>query len=192
MTFSRLTPVLLTVALAAATLPVAAQQKLLPAQSSIAFEIKQMGVPVQGHFKKFDAQINFDAAKLATSKVTFTVDIASTTLGAPEMDSELPKATWFNTAKFPQAQFTSSAFKALGGGKYEVAGKLAIKGQSRDVTVPLAMTQNGATTTASGVLPIKRLAFKIGEGDWADTSMVADDVQVRFTLALSGIPKLPS
>jgi polyisoprenoid-binding protein YceI len=192
MTFSRLIPALLTVALAAAALPAAAQQKLLPAQSSIAFEIKQMGVPVQGHFKKFDAQINFDAAKLASSKVTFTVDIASTTLGAPEMDSELPKATWFNTAKFPQAQFTSSAFKALGGGKYEVAGKLAIKGQSRDVTVPLAMTQNGATTTASGVLPIKRLAFKIGEGDWADTSMVADDVQVRFTLALSGIPKLPS
>lgn len=191
MTFSRLISAFLTVALAAAALPAAAQQKLLQAQSSIAFEIKQMGVPVQGHFKKFDAQINFDAVKLATSKVTFTVDIASATLGAPEMDSELPKATWFNTAKFPQAQFTSSAFNALGGGKYEVAGKLAIKGQSRDVTVPLAMTQAGATTTASGVLPIKRLAFKIGEGDWADTSMVADDVQVRFTLALSGVPKLP-
>ena len=191
MTFSRLISAFLTVALAAAALPAAAQQKLLQAQSSIAFEIKQMGVPVQGHFKKFDAQINFDAVKLATSKVTFTVDIASATLGAPEMDSKLPKATWFNTAKFPQAQFTSSAFNALGGGKYEVAGKLAIKGQSRDVTVPLAMTQAGATTTASGVLPIKRLAFKIGEGDWADTSMVADDVQVRFTLALSGVPKLP-
>ena len=107
------------------------------------------------------------------------------------MDAELPKATWFNTAKFPQAQFTSSAFKALGGGKYEVAGKLAIKGQSRDVTVPLAMSQSGAITTATGVLPIKRLAFKIGEGDWADTSMVADDVQVKFKLALSGIAKLP-
>ena len=179
---------LLAASLAAIALPAAAQQKLLPAQSSIAFEIKQMGVPVQGHFKKFDAQVNFAATKLTSSKVNFTVDIASTTLGAPEMDSELPKATWFNTAKFPQAQFTSSGFKALGGGKYEVTGKLAIKGQSRDVTVPLTMTQAGAT---SGVLPIKRLAFKIGEGDWADTSMVADDVQVKFKLALSGIPKLP-
>jgi polyisoprenoid-binding protein YceI len=150
-----------------------------------------MGVPVQGHLKQFDARISFEAAKLAASKVNFTVDMASATLGAPEMDSELPKPTWFNTPKFPQAQFTSSAFKALGGGKFEVAGKLAIKGQSRDVTVPLAMSQNGATTTATGVLPIKRLAFRIGEGDWADTSMVADDVQVRFKLALSGIPKLP-
>ena len=186
-----LIPAVLTVAFAASALPAAAQQKLLPAQSSIAFEIKQMGVPVQGHFKKFDAQVNFDAAKLAASKVTFTVDIASATMGAPEMDAELPKATWFDTAKFPQARFTSSAFKALGAGKYEVAGKLAIKGQSRDVTVPLAMSQNGATTTATGVLPIKRLSFRIGEGDWADTSMLADDVQVRFKLDLTGIPKLP-
>lgn len=191
MNFFALIPAVLTVAFSAAALPAAAQQKLLSGQSSIAFEIKQMGVPVQGHFKQFDARISFDAAKLAASKVNFTVDMASATLGAPEMDSELPKPTWFNTPKFPQAQFTSSAFKALGGGKFEVAGKLAIKGQSRDVTVPLAMSQNGATTTATGVLPIKRLAFRIGEGDWADTSMVADDVQVRFKLALSGIPKLP-
>jgi polyisoprenoid-binding protein YceI len=182
---------LLAVLLSAAALPAAAQQKLLPAQSEIAFEIRQMGVPVQGHFKKFDAQIDFDPAKLTTSKVNFNVDIGSATLGSPEMDFELPKATWFNAAQFPQARFTSSAFKALGGGKYEVAGKLAIKGQTREVTVPLAMTQSGAVTTATGMLPIKRLAFKIGDGEWADTSMVADDVQVRFKLALSGLPKLP-
>ena len=83
-------------------------------------------------------------------------------------------------------QAVVALFKALGGGKYEVSGKLAIKGQSRDVTVPLTMAQAGATTTATGVLPIKRLAFKIGEGDWADTSMVANDVTVKFKLALTG------
>ncbi|MES2878742.1 MAG: YceI family protein [Pseudomonadota bacterium] len=176
--------------LTATALPVAAQQKVVPAQSSVGFVFKQMGVPVEGHFKKFDAQINFDAAKLATSKVSFTVDIASATLGTPEVDAELPKADWFNTAKFPQATFASSGFKALGNGKYEVAGKLSVKGQSRDVVVPVTMTQAGAVTTATGAFPIKRLAFKIGEGDWSDTSMVADDVQVKFKLALSGVGKI--
>jgi polyisoprenoid-binding protein YceI len=176
--------------LSVATLSVYAQQKLAPAQSEIVFISKQMGVPVEGRFKKFDAQISFDAAKLDTSKVSFTVDIASATLGAPETDAELPKATWFNTAKFPQATFVSSSFKALGGGKYDVAGKLSIKGQVRDVVVPVAMMQAGAVTTATGVLPMKRLAFKIGEGEWADTSMVADDVQVKFKFTLSGVGKL--
>jgi polyisoprenoid-binding protein YceI len=185
-----LIPALFASALMATALPAAAQQKLLPAQSDISFTIKQMGVPVQGSFKKFDAQINFDAAKLAASKVTFTVDIGSATMGAREVDAELPKAPWFNTPKFPQAQFTSSAIKSLGAGKYEVAGKLAIKGQTRDVLVPLTMTQAGAVTVASGVLPIKRLAFNIGDGEWADTSMVADEVQVKFKLSLSGVGKI--
>ena len=40
-------PALLVATLGTVALPSAAQQKLLPAQSSIAFEIKQMGVPVQ-------------------------------------------------------------------------------------------------------------------------------------------------
>lgn len=180
---------LATCVLSATVLPAAAQQKLLPTQSDVGFVFKQMGVPVEGRFRKFDAQISFDAAKPAANKVAFTVDIASATLGAPEADAELPNAVWFNTAKFPQATFASSGFKALGGGKYEVAGKLSIKGQSRDVVVPLSMTQAGAVTVATGVFPIKRLAFKIGEQEWSDTALVADDVQVKFKLALSGVGK---
>ncbi len=169
---------------------VAAQQKLNPAQSEVGFQFKQMGVPVDGKFTKFDAQVSFDAAKLATSKVNFTVDIASATLGDKATDAELPKATWFNTAKFPQATFASSSIKALGAGKFEVAGKLSIKGVAQDVVVPVTMTQAAAVTTAVGTFPMKRLTYKIGEGEWADTSMVADPVQVKFKLALTGIGKL--
>jgi polyisoprenoid-binding protein YceI len=164
-----------------------AQQKLVPAQSEISFVSKQMGVPVEGRFKKFDAQIAFDPAKPQTGKIAFTVDIASATLGAPEPDSELPKAEWFNTAKFPQATFQSSTIKALGGGRFEVAGKLAIKGASQDAVIPVTLTANGATTIAAGSFTLKRLAYKIGEKEWADTSMVADDVQVKFKLALTGV-----
>ena len=178
----------LILALAGASL-VHADQKLVPAQSDIAFVSKQMGVAMEGHFKKFDAQVAFDPAKPETGKIALTVDIASATLGAPEMDGELPKAVWFNTAKFPQATFQSTAIKALGGGKFEVSGKLAIKGNTRDAIVPVTLAQSGATTTASGVLTIKRLAYKIGENEWADTSAVADDVQIKFKLALSGVGK---
>ncbi|OYQ41818.1 polyisoprenoid-binding protein [Rhodoferax sp. TH121] len=189
MTVSRLLVSALVAASALSCTLALAQQKLVPAQSEIVFVSKQMGVPVEGRFKKFDAQIAFDPAKPDTSKIAFTVDIASATLGAPESDAELPKATWFNTAKFPQATFQSTSIKGLGGGKFDVSGKLSIKGASRDVVVPVVLTQSGATTTATGTFPIKRLAFKIGENEWADTSMVADDVQVKFKLALTGVGK---
>jgi polyisoprenoid-binding protein YceI len=175
---------------ATAATSVMAQQKLVPAQSEIAFVSKQMGVPVDGRFKKFDAQISFDPAKPAASTMAFTVDVGSATVGSPESDVELPKAAWFNAPKFPQATFQSSAVKGLGAGKFEVTGKLSIKGNVRDVVVPVALTQSGAITTATGAFVLKRLAFKIGENEWADTSMVADDVQVKFKLALTGVGKL--
>jgi len=192
-----LTPVLFPTVLAAglwlAAAPAMAQQKLVPAQSNMAFTIKQMGVPVDGQFKKFDAQISFDPAKLATSKIAFTIDMGSATMGSPESDAEMPKPVWFNAVKFPQATFQSSAIKALGAGKFEVTGQLNIKGSVRDVVVPVTLAQTGAApnlaTTATGAFAIKRLAFKVGEGEWSDTSMVADEVQVKFKLALTGVGK---
>lgn len=167
-----------------------ADQALVPAQSAVNFEAKQMGVPLKGHFKKFDAKIAFDAAKPETSKIHFTIDTGSATMGAKETDAELPKADWFNVAKFPQATFDSSAVKALGGGKFQVDGTLTIKGNAQKVSLPVTLTQSGATTTATGTLPLKRLTFKIGDGDWKDTSMVADEVTVQFKLALTGVGKI--
>jgi polyisoprenoid-binding protein YceI len=165
-----------------------AQQKLIPAQSEIQFVSKQMGVPVEGNFKKFDAQISFDPAKPESSKIAFTIDTGSASFGAPQTDAELPKAPWFNVTKFPQATFESSAIKGTAG-KFEVAGKLTIKGNVKDVVVPVVLTQAANVTNAIGTFTIKRLNFKIGDGEWSDTSMVADDVQVKFKLALSGVAK---
>ena len=179
----------LSLALAAAG-PAMAQQKLLPAESSVQFVSRQMNVPVEGHFRKFDAQIAFDPAKPDAAKIALTIDTGSATLGVKETDVELPKPIWFNVAKFPQATFQSKTVKALGGGKFEVAGQLSIKGAARDVTVPVQLTQSGAKTTATGQFAIKRLAYKIGEEEWADTSTVADDVQVKFKLVLTGVGKL--
>jgi polyisoprenoid-binding protein YceI len=164
--------------------------KLVGAQSEVSFVTKQMGVPVDGRFKKFDAQINLDPKKPEAGSVTFSIDTGSATLGVPESDAEMPKANWFNVAKFPQASFKSSTIKGLGGGKFEVAGKLDIKGSSRDVVVPVQITQSGANSTATGSFVIKRLDFKIGEAEWADTTVVANDVTVKFKLALTGLGPL--
>jgi polyisoprenoid-binding protein YceI len=180
----------LLMATALLSLSAQAEQKLIPAQSEIAFASKQMGVTVDGQFKKFDAKVAFDPAKPEASNIAFTIDTASATVGAPESDAELPKPSWFNALKFPQATFQSGAVKKTGPGKFEVAGKLSIKGNVRDVVVPVVLTQAGAVTTATGAFALKRLAFKIGENEWADTAMVADDVHVKFKLALTGVGKL--
>ena len=169
---------------------VLAQQKVVPAQSEISFTTRQMGVPVDGKFRKFDAQLSFDPKKPEATKVSFTIDTASAGFGSAETDAEVPKAAWFNVAKFPQATFQSSAVKSTGPGKLEVAGKLSLKGNVHDVVVPVSLAQAAGITTATGAFTVKRLDFKIGEGEWADTSMVANDVQVKFKLSVTGVAPL--
>lgn len=172
------------------TLPAHAEPKLVPAQSDIAFTTKQMGVPVQGHFKRFEAQVAFDPKALQNAKLALSIDSASAGLGVPEADAELPKAAWFDSGKHPRATFQSTSVKATGPQKYDVAGKLTIKGHTHDVIVPVTLAQAGALTTATGAVTIKRLDYGIGEGEWADTSMVANDVTVNFKLTLGGMPPL--
>ena len=163
---------------------------LLPSRSEIVFTSTQMGVPVEGRFRRFDAKIALDPKQPESGSVSFAIDAGSATLGIAETDAELVKPNWFDIAKFPQATFKSSGVKGLGGGRFEVAGTLSIKGSAQAVVVPVAVTQSGATSTATGSFTVKRLAFRFGEAEWADTSLVANDVTVRFKLALTGLPPL--
>jgi len=172
---------------AAVALPARASQALVPAQSEIAFTSTQMGVPVDGRFRRFDAQVDFDPKKPETAKIALAIDLASVSIGTAETAAELAKPDWFSTKSFPRATFQATAVKPTGPGKFDVGGKLTIKSISRDVVVPVTIAQAAGLTTASGAFSIKRLDFRIGEGDWKDTSMVADPVQVKFKLVLSGV-----
>jgi polyisoprenoid-binding protein YceI len=177
------------------SLPVMAQAgpapaQLLPAQSELNFTSRQMGVPVDGKFKRFDASLNFDPRKPEVGRIGLTIDLASVSLGGPEVEAELAKAAWFDSKKQAQASFQSSAIKAVGAGRFDVSGRLTIKGQTRDIVVPITLAQAGAVSTASGSFVIKRLEFKIGEGEWSDISVVANEVQVKFKLAFKGLAPL--
>ncbi|MES2105830.1 MAG: YceI family protein, partial [Pseudomonadota bacterium] len=90
------------------------------------------------------------------------------------------KKEWFNAAQFPKASFVSTGMKAGANGKLDVTGKLTIKGKTVDASFPLTVKKEGSTQVFEGSLPIKRLAFNIGEGEWKDTSMVADEVVIKF------------
>jgi polyisoprenoid-binding protein YceI len=77
----------------------------------------------------------------------------------------------------------SSGIKPVGAGKLNVSGKLSIKGKTQDVTFPINVKAEGGKQVFEGQLPIKRLAFNVGEGEWKDTSMVADEVVIKFRIA---------
>ncbi len=153
-----------------------------PDKSAINFTYKQMGVAVDGKFRKFTSQLNFDPTKPTAAKATFEVELASVDTGAPEGDQEVAGKPWFNTKAFPTAKFVSGAVKPLGGNKYEVGGQLTIKGKTQDVVVPATFTPQGNTGVFDGNFTIRRADFSIGEGSWAKFDIVANDVVIKFRI----------
>ena len=79
-------------------------------KSNLAFVYKQMGVPIDGSFKKFAVQLNFDPAKLAAAKAVLDIDLASIDAGSDDANDEVMGKEWFNTKAFPHAKFESSTF----------------------------------------------------------------------------------
>lgn len=168
--------------------PLWAQQVLVPAKSEIKFSGKQMGVAQDGKFAKFSAKANLDPKKPETSRAEITVELGSIDLGSQEANDEVIRPDWFDVAKFPQARFVSSNVKGLGGDKFEMRGKLTIKGTTKDVVVPFTLREAAGVTTAQGAIEVKRLDFKVGAGVWGDLETVANEVQIKFLLTLSGAP----
>lgn len=159
--------------------------QVLPEKSSVSFVSKQMGVPVDGRFRKFTAALAFDPAKPAQASARVDIDLNSIDAGSKDANDEVVGKQWFNVKLFPTASFVSSAVKPLGGDRYEVAGKLSIKGKTQDVVVPATFRQEAGNGVFAGSFTIKRLDFAIGEGPWSDVGTVANEVQIRFQIVAS-------
>ena len=152
------------------------------ANSKIRFRSAFSGTAFEGGFAKWDAQINFDPKNLAGSKAVVSVDLASAGTGDSDRDSTLPSADWFNVAKFPRAVFTSTAIKDLGGGKYEAAGTLSLRGVTKPVTLPFTLAITGDTAKMSGQVVLNRSQYGVGQGQFAAADTVPFEVTVPVTV----------
>lgn len=165
---------------AASTLAAAAPMSVDTAKSEITFVSKQMGVPVDGRFRKFVVQLDFDPKKPETSKASLEIDIASIDAGSKEANDEVIRKPWFNTAQFPKATFTSTSVKGLGSNKYEVTGNMTLKGKTKAITAPFTVKPQGTAQLFEGAFVFNRSDFGIGDGPWNDPETVALDIQVKF------------
>ena len=158
-------------------------------KSALSFVSKQMNVPVEGQFKSFRGKLAFDPAKPAAASAELEIDMASVDAGSKDANDEVAGKAWFNTKAFPVAKFVLSSVKPLGGNRFEVAGKMTIKGKTQDLAAPVTLRQEGNSATFEGSLVIKRADYGIGEGMWADFGTVANEVQVRYRLVATAAAK---
>ena len=151
-------------------------------KSTLGFTATQSGTAFTGKFTKYDAQIEFDPQNPAAGHAVVTIDMASAATGDKQRDEAIPGSDWFAVAKFPQAKFEATSFKALGGDKYEALGTLSIRDVKKDVILPFTLKLDGAQATVDGTLPLVRTEYGVGQGAWSSGQWVALQVDVNVRL----------
>jgi polyisoprenoid-binding protein YceI len=158
-----------------------------PAKSTLEYQFVQAGAQNKGKFKKFAVTLDFSPDNPAAGKLDVVVEMASLDTGDKERDDTLKSADLFSTDKFQQAHFTSTQITKTATG-YDAAGKLTLRGVTRDIHVPFSFRTASEQGQSAGYLlgktSLKRLDFGVGQGDWKSTEWVGNDVSVSYSLRL--------
>ncbi|HEY1097143.1 MAG TPA: cytochrome b/b6 domain-containing protein [Alphaproteobacteria bacterium] len=178
-----------TLAIALTFLSFGAQAADVPAwtivkdKSSLTFAGTQMGADFAGSFKEFGGTILFDAAQLDKSKADITINMASVDATSADRTTYLATPDWFDTAKFPQAHFVTDSFaKDKEPDHYMAKGKLTIRDVTLPLDLPFTLTITGDKAEMVGSATIKRLAFGLGKGQWADPGTVGETIKINVKI----------
>jgi len=164
----------------------AAPRALVPAESRIDFVVKEMGVPVQGSFQRFEATIAIDAQDPARSSAELRIAVGSLSTGTPEADAIAVDKDWLDKDHAPWAKFSARSFRDLGGGHFEARGQLELRNRPRELVLRFASTeQPGGRTLITSDFVIRRSEFGIGAGEWNEAGVVAEEIPVKVRLMLA-------
>jgi polyisoprenoid-binding protein YceI len=158
-----------------------------PTKSTLAFAFIQAGAQNQGKFGKFPVVLDAAADGSSVSQLDVTVDMTSMDTGDKERDDTLRGADLFAVSKFPQAHFVATQIAKTATG-FDAAGKLTLRGVTRDQHVPftlrVANEQGHPVSYLTGKTTVHRLDYGVGQGDWKSTEWVGNDVTVTYNVRL--------
>jgi polyisoprenoid-binding protein YceI len=157
------------------------------AQSTLRFYPTLAGGEFEGRFERFDARFRFDPARPSQCALDVTVDLFSARTGDPERDTTLAGPEFFQAARFPQATFAARNCRPTGSQRYEVTGRLELRGETRDLRLTMRFeppARPGQPAHMTGSAVVQRLGFGVGQGEWRSTEWLADTVRVQFDLRL--------
>ena len=174
-------------ALLLACAPALAMDYVQAPRAALAFAGKYQGEVFTGTFPGFRTRMSFDPANLAGARLEVTIPLATATTGKRDYDAEMRGQAFLDTGRFPQARYNADKFRALGGNRYAADGTLRLRGVSRPVTLEFRWTP-GPRPMLVGKASVRRLAFGVGGGDWADTRLIPDAIAVATVLELRPAP----
>lgn len=152
--------------------------------SRVGFAVEAGGQTVRGAFESYRASIAFDPEHPETSRLEVVIDVASVETGSTDQNAMIRSPDLFDAETFPTATFRSTAVRETEAG-YEAEGELTLRDRTLPVRLPFTLEIEGDEARAEGSLPVSRLDYGVGRGQWADTSIVAEEVTIEIAVRAS-------
>lgn len=152
--------------------------------ASLGFQGTYQGEAFEGRFERFRADLRFDADELDQAAFVVDIDLTSAATGNPDYDATLGEPEFFDTARFQAARFATSGFRQTSADGYEADAELTLRDRTRALVFPFRFERDQDQARLTATVVLQRLDYDVGNGEWADTGLIANDVEVRVDLPL--------
>lgn len=160
--------------------------RLLPAKSTLAFVFGQAGTDERGQFRSFPSRLRFDPGTLEQSGFDVSVDMKSVDTADKDRDEILLSKDMFAVQQWPQAHFKTLKIEKRGDNEYLAEAELTIRDQTRPIPFPFRLMiseeQGKQVFRLQSEISINRLDFGVGQGEWKDTTWIANEVQIQVDI----------
>jgi len=144
--------------------------------ANIAFKIDNAGMAVDGTLAGLAADIRFNAADLASSKIFATIETSTISTKIAKRDEHLRKPDYFFVEQYPKMTLQSTKLEHVSGNSYEGYFKLTIKQVTKDIVIPLTIAENGDVIDVTGAFSINRLDYNVGQS----SMILSDTVRIKL------------
>lgn len=154
------------------------------AESRVIFKYSYEGTPYEGEFKNIEATFDIDPASPGSCDFQVTIPIADVSVGDAETLDYLLDLEMFDVDQYPTATFSASKCKLESMNSFVADGVLTIRDQTHPVSFPfdfeVEMYDGQVRFHMTSEVTIQRLEFGVGQGYWANTSTIPNDVVVAI------------
>lgn len=172
---------------AALAAPAAVAADYVQARGGLSFVGNYQGETFTGVFPGFSTRLQFDPAAPQAARLEVDIPLAAADTRNSERDSTLKGADFFNVARFASARYSAQGFTALGDDRYRADGTLELRGIRKPVALTFTLS-GGNNPVLVGQAVVKRLDFGIGGGDWADVSIIPNEIAVATRVTFKPAP----
>lgn len=155
--------------------------------SSVGFIGSKVTGSHEGGFKTFSGHFHVADGAPVGNDHQVVIDMNSTWSDNDKLTAHLKAADFFNVEEFPESRFEVTGLEKTGDGAYSISGNFTLHGQTRNITFPASVSQDGDTVMIRAEFDINRQDFGISYAGKKD-DLIRDEVVIKLDLTAEPDP----